>query len=114
MSFLKEKAGEGPGMVVSLAVKLQHDLHVDSKSDPSINVCAGVSVGCQLSPLGYSHILSGPEDSSLLATGAAAPWPPQGCNHVFSSAMAEQHSCWVCNLAQDCYETQSHSKAKAK
>lgn len=80
MSFLKEKAGEGPEMAVLLAVKLQHELslHAESKSNPPMNVCAGISVGYQLSPLGYSHILSGPEDSPLLAPGAAAPLAPTG------------------------------------
>lgn len=78
MSFLKEKAGEGAGMAFLLAVKLQHDLHVESKSNPPMNACAGTSVGCQLSPLGYSHIPSGPESSPLLAPGAAAPLAPTG------------------------------------
>lgn len=78
MSFFEEKSGEGARVAVSLAVKVQHDLHVESKSNPPMNVCAGTSVGCQLSPLGYSHILSGPEDSPLLAPGAAAPLAPTG------------------------------------
>lgn len=65
-------------MAVLLAAKVQHDLHVQSKSNPPMNVRAGTSVGCQLSPLGYSHILSGPGDSRLLAPGAVALLAPTG------------------------------------
>lgn len=37
LNFLRVKAGGGPGMAVLLAVKPQHDLRVESKSNPPMN-----------------------------------------------------------------------------
>lgn len=41
-------------MAVSLAAKLQRDPHVESTSNPPMNVSSGTSVGCQLHPQGYN------------------------------------------------------------
>lgn len=70
-------------MAVLLAVKLRHDLHVESKSNPPMNVCAGTSVGCQLSPQGYSHILSGlynQQAAPCCLLGLQPLQLPEGCD----------------------------------
>lgn len=68
-------------MAILLVIKLQHDLHVESKSNLPINACAGTAVDCQLSPLGYSHIPSGPyNQKTAWLLGLQPLWPPQGCD----------------------------------
>lgn len=84
----------------------------------SIKASSGTSEGSQLGPQRYSpwHLWAlQPGDSPLLVPRTATP--PSSCGavfHLFPSATAVQNYRQVCNLAQDCYETQSTFKAKAK
>lgn len=64
-------------MAVFLAVKLQHDLHVESKSNPPMNVCAGIS-GLPAESSGVQPHPFWARRQPLLAPVAAAPLAPTG------------------------------------